>query len=315
MSMSLSLSADERLLAETIERFCLGERITERARALEGAFASALWQALCEVGYLELARPDSGAGFGSLVAMVEVLGHHAMPGPLSETVLALALADDADAAGLLAGKLIAGIVGPGLLPAAGNAQFLLEIAQDGVFRVTPGGAAHTRDGLGVEAWATAHVQRGARFEGSARGLFAFDLALAVQLPALAQGLLQRTAEHAATRKQFGKTIGAFQAVSHPLADAHIALTASAMLGRAAAAAADEGDESRARAIVSAALLSAQRSALAAVYTCHQKLGALGITLEGPAHHVSRRVRSLATLAQTRSTSSRSALLEHMGALP
>jgi alkylation response protein AidB-like acyl-CoA dehydrogenase len=167
----------------------------------------------------------------------------------------------------------------------------------------------------VEAWAVAQVERGARFEGSARGLFALDLALSVQLAALAQGLLARTAEHAATRKQFGKTIGAFQAVSHPLADAHIALTASAMLGRAAAAAADEGDEARARAMVGAALVSAQRASLSAVYTCHQKLGALGITLEGPAHHVSRRVRSLATLAQARSTSSRAALLAHMGALP
>ena len=43
-----------------------------------------------------------------------------------------------------------------------------------------------------------------------------------------------------------------------------------------------------------ALVSAFSSALDAVHVCHQVFGAIGITLEGPAFHVSRRIRQLAS---------------------
>jgi acyl-CoA dehydrogenase len=309
-----ALDGDEQLLAEALERFCASERVSERAQHGQGKHDPALWRALCEQGYLELARPES-ASLRMVVVMVEVLGRHGMPGPLTDTLLALGLVDDAQAAPLLSGGGLAAIAAPPFVPQAGSATLVLEIEQDRVFQLEARGAPNLRAGLGAEDWAEQPLARSTRFEGAASALLAHDVALAAQLAALADGLVRRTAEHAATRKQFGKPLSAFQAVSHPLASAHISLAAASMLARAAACATDDGAVARARSLATAALISAERAALEAVYTCHQKLGALGITLEGPAHHVSRRVRSLATRAAARSEATREALLESAGVHP
>jgi hypothetical protein len=47
-------------------------------------------------------------------------------------------------------------------------------------------------------------------------------------------------------------------------------------------------------VAAAARLSARRAALDAAHTCHQLFGAVGITLEGPVFHISRRLRQLAS---------------------
>ena len=107
-----------------------------------------------------------------------------------------------------------------------------------------------------------------------------------------------TADHVATRKQFGRAVGSFQAVAHPLASCHIMLAAAQALSRAAAAACDEQDP-RARSLATAALSSNRKAALETAYTCHQKLGAIGITIEGPAQHVTRRIRQLASRVDQR----------------
>ena len=53
---------------------------------------------------------------------------------------------------------------------------------------------------------------------------------------------------------------------------------------------------RAEMRAAAARLSARRAALEAAHVCHQLFGALGIVLEGPVFHVSRRIRQLASQA-------------------
>ncbi len=314
MSVSLELDEDEALLASTLERFCAAERVLERAQAGQGAFDAQLWRALCAQGVLELARPGESA-LRMLVSALEVLGQHALPGPLADTLLALALVDDSDAQPLLAGTGLAVVATPPRVPHAERATLLLEIAHDGVFRLAASGAVTLTDGLAAEGFGELALTRAARFEGAARALVLHDVALAAQLAALAHGLVKRTAEHAATRKQFGKPLAAFQAVSHPLASAHIALTSASLLARAAACAFDDDDATRARTLASAALVSARRAALEAVYTCHQKLGALGITLEGPAHHIGRRVRTLSTRAGARIDATRESLLASVGDAP
>jgi hypothetical protein len=96
-----------------------------------------------------------------------------------------------------------------------------------------------------------------------------------------------------TRKQFGKALGEFQAVAHPLADCSMALGAASGLARAAGFHFDAQAEG-ARASAAAARLSATRAAVEAAHVCHQLFGALGITLEGPVFHISRRIRQLAS---------------------
>ena len=44
-----------------------------------------------------------------------------------------------------------------------------------------------------------------------------------------------------------------------------------------------------------AVISARRAALKSAFTCHQVFGGIGVTLEGPAYHYSRRIRQMASL--------------------
>jgi hypothetical protein len=58
-------------------------------------------------------------------------------------------------------------------------------------------------------------------------------------------------------------------------------------------------------------LAARRTGLQAAHTCHQLFGAVGITLEGPVFHISRRLIQLATGAPGEA-SARQTLLGHFG---
>jgi len=104
-------------------------------------------------------------------------------------------------------------------------------------------------------------------------------------------------------------------VAHPLADGWVQLAAAATLARAAAfrfdraGAASPGPD--AIAAVGAARLSAARAAATAAQVCHQVFGAIGITLEGPVFHVSRRIRQLAS-DPDRDAPARGALLATYG---
>jgi alkylation response protein AidB-like acyl-CoA dehydrogenase len=130
--------------------------------------------------------------------------------------------------------------------------------------------------------------------GDARAaLSLYDAFLAAYLAAAGRRLIDDASEHARTRVQFGKAIGEFQAVALPLAECRIHLDAAQGLARAAAYQLDVGAAS-AREDASAARLSAAAAAVHAAHVGHQSFGALGITLEGPVFHITRRIRQLAS---------------------
>jgi hypothetical protein len=133
---------------------------------------------------------------------------------------------------------------------------------------------------------------------SLRALAIGEMARAAQLAALAARVVEEAAEHARTRRQFGRAIGEFQAVAHPLADCHMRLAASRTLARAAAWALDaapaDGDAGPAARRAASARLSSAAAAVEAAEVAHQVYGAVGITLEGPAFHLTRRIQQLAT---------------------
>jgi alkylation response protein AidB-like acyl-CoA dehydrogenase len=67
-------------------------------------------------------------------------------------------------------------------------------------------------------------------------------ALAAEMSGGADALLQMTAEYVATREQFGKSIGAFQAIKHPLVDVLVGVEQLRSLVYAAATAIDTGED-------------------------------------------------------------------------
>jgi hypothetical protein len=252
------------------------------------------WAALAELGVLAVGA-DGESGARELVATCEALGAAAVSGPLVETVIALRLLPEEEREAVASGRAFASVGEPPLLPHAADASVFVWLAEGRAWRARARGAATPVQTLGGEPWGRVALERGAELPGAPAALAAGRLACAALLAAAGRRALELAAEHARTRKQFGRAIGEFQAVAHPLAAAWIRISAAEMLARAAAHDADEGAPD-APALAAAAWLSARKAALAAALRAHQTFGAVGITLEGPVFSLTRRIRTWASLA-------------------
>ena len=104
------------------------------------------------------------------------------------------------------------------------------------------------------------------------------LASAAQLMGAGQALLEASVRHAGQRVQFGRPVGAFQAVKHQLADVAIGLEFARPLAYAAAMALADGEATAAR-DVSAAKVACADAAYRAARVALQVHGAIGYTLE------------------------------------
>jgi alkylation response protein AidB-like acyl-CoA dehydrogenase len=107
-------------------------------------------------------------------------------------------------------------------------------------------------------------------------------ALALEASGIAQRALELAVEHAKTREQFGRPIGVYQAVSHPLANTYVEAELARSLAYWAAWCVAEDDEQTAIA-VAAAKSYAGDAAVAASERAIQVLGGIGFTWEHPLH--------------------------------
>ena len=101
-------------------------------------------------------------------------------------------------------------------------------------------------------------------------------------------LLDDACEYAAQRRQFGRTIGSFQALRHLLADLYVRQTSawSSVLYAAAALDEDAGDAPR---TVSIAKAYVSRAAREVAHGSMQVFGGIAVTAEHPAHRFLRRI--------------------------
>jgi alkylation response protein AidB-like acyl-CoA dehydrogenase len=112
-------------------------------------------------------------------------------------------------------------------------------------------------------------------------------ALAVEAVGVGSAALDLAVEYAKTREQFGRKIGAFQAVSHPLAQAFMEIETARSLAYWAAWAVSEGSDEA----PSAAAAAKARAAEAAVSACERAIqahGGIGFTWEHPLHRFYKR---------------------------
>jgi acyl-CoA dehydrogenase len=115
------------------------------------------------------------------------------------------------------------------------------------------------------------------------------LLTAADLVGVAERALELTVAHAKQREQFGRAIGSFQAVKHPLVDAFLALLMARKGVFAAAAALDAAEPGAAR-IVAAAKAKSNEAAVAAAAAAIQFHGASGYTWANPAHVLFKRAK-------------------------
>ena len=269
-------------------RFALSDEQRQFAASLHRALDhSSSWADLAKLGVTALAVPENAGGLGAgpvdLVVAFEELGHHAVPGPLVESIAAVpallaGLGDDRLPA-MASGDLVATLSFPPHLPYAANADtadLVLAVAGDSVWVADVAGPALSSVDPARRLFRTKPTSElaggpGAR-QAVARAFEIGALACAAQLLGAGRAMLELTVGYAKQRTQFGRPIGAFQAVKHQLADVLVALELARPLLFGAACTLAARDISAAKI---AATLAADRAATAAL----QVHGALGYTQE------------------------------------
>ena len=300
--LDFSYNEDQQAIRAAIDRFCAQHNVEEIARQPDGPFPRELWRELAEQGVFYPASPDSPEAGGALevCAIAETLGRHVFPGPIGPTYLAIQLLDGAERDALQGGRALVSLscAGSTLLPWGTAADIFLTVDESTIARAVPPAHIEPAPTLGGDSWARAVLRIDRTLPDATRGLVLANIATAAYLASAGWQLLMDASAYAATRRQFGKTLGEFQAVAHPLADCAIRVSAAQTLARAAACSADragfDGGADRVECDAATALFCARRAALNAAYACHQVFAGIGITLEGPAFHITRRIRQVAS---------------------
>ena len=114
-------------------------------------------------------------------------------------------------------------------------------------------------------------------------------AVSLEAAGIARRALDFGIEHAKTREQFGRPIGVYQAVSHPLADTYVETELARSLAYWAAWCVAEEDEQTAIAVAAAKSLTGE-VAVAACERAIQVLGGIGFTWEHPLHTYYKRAQ-------------------------
>lgn len=300
--MDLQLTEEQRWLAESI-----GE-------LLDRTDPPAVWPALVDFGAFDVG--DDGLGAVELALIARAIG---------ERLAALPYADAAAvhyAVGLGGAPVIPCLAEPGRrydpsapattiagvkvrgekenVPYAGAAElFAVPVADDGaavLALVAAETAAIDLQPTLDPAVGPARVRfdgvEAQQVEGDAETVATIAAAAGVLAGAEAVGaaasLLELAREYAAQRRQFGHTIGSFQAVRHILADMYVGLESSWSSVLYASASLDERDSGAGRAAAIAKAYAA-RATQDVAHAALQVFGGIAFTAEHPAHRHLRRI--------------------------
>jgi hypothetical protein len=242
--------------------FTLSSEQTDFAGVLHGFFAAGR-RDLASVGVDEVTDPVD------LVVVFEEVGHHAVAGPLIESLAVV----PALVSGLGGGSW--SVAFPPLVPHAVAADHYLLVEGDTVREASP-----TTELSSVDPTRRLFELTAGPVIATDVPFHAFDLGVltcAAQLLGLGRAMLEMTTAHVLARTQFGKPIGQFQAVKHHLANVLIGLELARPLVHGAAVTMTTRDISAAKVATSDAAWNAARVAL-------QLHGAIGYTAE---HELSR----------------------------
>ena len=282
------------------------------------AESHARWRACAEMGITGVLAPEAYGGMGltdgDFVLIAEEAGHAALPEPLVEhagvAVPALAeLAREPRVAEILAraaaGRVRVAVghsVNPFVLD-AGRSDYLLLAAANEIHLLETARAPlasqpsidPSRRLFKVEAVlhdSTCIATGKLAQQVSQRILTRGSLYCAAQLVGLCARMIELAVGYACVRRQFGRPIGACQAIKHLLATAQVKLEFARPVLYAAAARAGSVDE-RSQAAISHAKVAATDAADLAARTALQVHGAMGYSWEVDLHFYMKRAWALA----------------------
>ncbi len=303
--MDFELTDDQVALQEGIRAFCVGRFPIEAVRANEetgGLIDRVRWTELAELGVFSL-RAD-GFGLVESVLAFEELGMALVPGPLVATYLAATHLPTI--AGTAAGSTMVGLTWPAEPVTAveypHDLDALIVMERSGLRSIDPGAlelehAERPLDPLVPVGFTTEELPVGEpvgepgtlaqwRLEGAV-------LTAAMQL-GVGVGALRLAVAYAKEREQFGKPIGAFQAIKHLAADMLTKTEVARAAVYAAACALDGRSTDEPARAVAVAKLMAGEAALFAAKSGIQIHGGMGFTWEVDAQRFWKRACVLDT---------------------
>ncbi len=323
--MNLFLSDEQKLLGDSVARLFANESSMLRVRATESTgFDPSLWDSLVEMGIPLLRLPEdaggSGAGLLEAVLIAEQAGRYLASVPLAEAlpVAALLAQLDSPAATVLLERIRGGALvtlsplalsgdQQACLPALGVAEAVLALEDKQLFAVNARGTIGQADNLGSDSLTI--VQPGQLEQVASRELIAsgdscyqlfqaaieeWKLLKAAMLYGLAAQAIHMAAEYSRERIQFGRPIGGYQGIAHPLADAITDIDGSRLLTWHAVSAIAKADGDAA-ALVSMAWWWATQTAPRATATALRTFGGYGVSVEYDIQLYYRRARGWSLL--------------------
>jgi alkylation response protein AidB-like acyl-CoA dehydrogenase len=238
--VNFDFSDDQQVIGQTAKELLAIRFRPERVRTLaeKGEYADDVWAELCDLGWPGIFIDENfggqGLGIVELVILQEALGYVVAPLPFLSNAAAGLMIQHAGSdrqrerwlPGIASGEVrgTVGLVGRDgeakLVPDGATAEVIVLAAQDGAVVVDRAEADiaplktmdHTR------RFARVRSQGGEMLTGDvAAGLDRVATAVAAELVGVAQRALDMATDYARNRKQFGRAIGAYQGVSHCLA--------------------------------------------------------------------------------------------------
>jgi alkylation response protein AidB-like acyl-CoA dehydrogenase len=247
--MNLALTEEQELLRDSVSKLLRTESTPARVRAAEPlGHDPALWASLVALG-IPAMRASEVAGGGGMslldaVLIAEEAGRHLAPAPVIESIVAAHLLAELggegqawfervrDGAAIVVLALHeAGIRPTQLVPGAAIADGILYLDEDEVVLLSAAPSCNAPDNLGKAPLASVDLE--SREDGRTRHILAhgpdaryaylaaveeWKILTAAYLTGLGRRALELAAEYATEREAFGRPIGTYQGVSHPLAD-------------------------------------------------------------------------------------------------
>ncbi|MDX2545191.1 acyl-CoA dehydrogenase family protein [Streptomyces sp. WI04-05B] len=266
--MRFQLTEDQRALQTGVRGLLAARFGRERLRAAMDVadgprLDRGLWRELGDAGFFSLRLPEEEGGVG--------LG-------LPEAVLAFEEAGRV----LLAGPLIATHLAAGEVPGAATGETVVTgvdaggvvewLAAADVVRGDAAGAVRMRS---VDPLTPLH-RAGDPGSGDRTDVLLTSLLTAAEQLGTGARVCELAAQHARTREQFGRPIGAFQAVQHLCAGMLVRVEVARVAVYAAAVTVDPAD-------IAAARLLADEAAVRGARDCLQVHGGMGFTWESDVH--------------------------------
>ena len=280
----------------TVRRFARSQPVAAGTMPI---FDQEAWFALAGLGVLGLGTTTGGGTALDVAACMEELGAVGFVGPLVETFMASQMLIEQDVESVSSGGTIASITWDATAAPWGRlADILILINSDGQAHRCVVERISDVESLGGDCWARVELRPVAGLSAGHR-VFAFgEIAVSAYVIGAGIRVVELAAEYARTRCQFGRAIGDYQAVSHPLAESYARLHAARDLLGVAANESLTNDSSSADQLSQARLISVQ-SAVDAAQVAIQVHGGMGFVNETLLAHLSKRIRHVSLLGPPR----------------